>query len=275
VFAGALSLRASTCTVLGLTLHAALAQASSVAATTLPFRTAVARSARIVEGKVTDATPFAFQGKPFWRLEIAVEKTIKGAPGRPGEVIHIFNPGQWFQFTHAAAIRGGVISYEDPRYHTPVQPRELKKGTVLIFFLQAEPPPAEFPAHSAFLMCAEAYDRADREKEITALNPRNFDEPIQLKVSGHALLPDGLQIELRGHAHKRPMVGGPSKEMSELQLTAGPRSELISLGHVVGGQSDGKVPKEEWETHEWERYRLELLKMNYDVDTTLRVHRTR
>src|SRR5689334_23031662 len=116
-------------------LQASPASAGSVAATTVTFNAAVARAGRIVVGRVTGTAPFTFEKATFSTIEIGVERTLKGPAGRPGETLRVFDPGQWFQHTHEAAIRGGVISYEDPRYATPVRPSEIKKDAVLIFFL--------------------------------------------------------------------------------------------------------------------------------------------
>jgi hypothetical protein len=246
-------------------------RAGSVAATTIGFKAAVARSARIVVGRVTNTAPAVIEGKQFASIELSVEKALKGAPARAGETLRVFDAGQWFQHTHAAAIRGGVVSYEDPRYATAVPARDLTKGATLIFFVRADAAPAAFPPGSAFALCRGAYDRADRAQEVAALNPVAFDAPFKLKVGERALLPDGPEIEVRAHSHKHQMVGGPSKGMSALQLTAGERSELVSVGHVIYPADDGGPPIEEWETLEWGRYRVELVGMSYDVDSTLRV----
>jgi hypothetical protein len=257
--------------LVGAVLGATGAEAGSVAATSLTFPALLARSARVVEGEVLSAAPFTFEGTKFFSLEVAVGKTLKGPNGGKDEIVRVFDPGQWFAHTHAAAIRGGVISYEDPRYATPVAPAELKKGAVLVFFLGQEAAPPGFPAGAAFLTCGQAYDRAARAADVLALPPATFDAPLTLKVGGRALLPDGLEVELKAHSHKRPMTGGPSKEMSELQLTSGKRSELVTLGHVSYPKSDGAAPREIWETLDWDRYRLELVQMKYDAATTLRV----
>ena len=145
------------------------ARASSVAATTINFQAAVARSARIVVGRVTNVVPFDFQGKKFSNVEIAVDKTLKGAPGPGGETLRVFDPGQWYQHSHEAAIKGGVVSYEDPRYATPVPARDIKKGATFVFFLRADPIPAGFPANAAFSLCQGAVDRASRAKDVVAL----------------------------------------------------------------------------------------------------------
>jgi hypothetical protein len=144
-------------------------RAGSVSATTLALRGVVTRSARIVRGRILSAAPARIDGATLWSLEVAVDKALKGRPGAPGEIVHVFDPGQWFAHTHAAAIRAGVISYEDPRYATPVAPAELKKGAVLIFYLRDEAAPPGFPPGAAFMTCGQAYDRAEREREIAAL----------------------------------------------------------------------------------------------------------
>ena len=157
-------------TVLAIALGSAMpSRAGSVAATTLTFRGIVGRSARIVRGKIVSTGPVQIDGAKLFSVQVAVDKTLKGAPGAPGEIVRLFDPAQWFAHTHAAAIRAGVISYEDPRYATPVAPAELKKGAVLIFYLGGEAVPAGFPPGAAFLTCGQAYDRADRERDIAAL----------------------------------------------------------------------------------------------------------
>src|SRR5947207_1490785 len=166
--------------LVGAVLRATGAEAGSVAATSLTFRALLARSARVVEGEVVSAAPFTFEGTKFFSLEVAVGKTLKGAAGRKGEIVRVFDPGQWFAHTHAAAIHGGVISYEDPRYPTPVAPAELKKGAVLLIFLGQEAAPPGFPAGAAFLTCGQAYERADREADVLALPPATFDAPLTL-----------------------------------------------------------------------------------------------
>jgi hypothetical protein len=154
----------------GLSLHSP-AHASSVAATTITFKAAVTRSARIVVGRVTGTAPAVIDRQSFSSIEIAVEKSLKGAPGRPGETLRVFDPGEWFQHTHEAAIKGGVVSYEDPRYATPVPARDLKKGATFVFFLRADAPPSAFPAGAAFALCKGSFDRADRAKDVAALLP--------------------------------------------------------------------------------------------------------
>jgi len=100
-----------------------------------------------------------------------------------------------------------------------------------------------------------------------------FGDPITLKRGEVAVLPDGLELELKAHAHKRPVVGGPRKEMAEIEARAGKRSELVALGHVVEPSTPGQKPQETWEKRAWQQYDLILVGMNYDADTTLRVLR--
>ena len=102
-------------------------------------------------------------------------------------------------------------------------------------------------------------------------------------VSGHhsfaayyfedqSIVSDGqiVELEFKAHSHKRPVVGGPQKEMAEIEARSGKRSELVVLGHVVDPSSP---PKETWEKRVWQQYDLILVGMNYDADTTLRVVR--
>src|SRR4051812_25027343 len=76
-------------------LHAGPAHAGSVAATAVSLRAAVTRAGRIVVGRVLGTPPFVFEKKTFASVEIAVEKTLKGAAGSPGERLRVFDPGQW------------------------------------------------------------------------------------------------------------------------------------------------------------------------------------
>jgi hypothetical protein len=261
------------CLLVGLLPGTPPARAGSVAATMMTLPDVLARSARVVEGKIVSTAPATVDGATLFSLEVVVDKTLKGPAGKPGEHVRVFDPGQWFAHTHAAAIKGGVISYEDPRYATTVAERDLKKGATLIFFLKDEAPPPGFAAGAVFLYCGQAYDRAEREAEIRALPPAAFDAPVTLKVGGRALLPDGLVVELKGHSHKRPMVGGPQKEMSEVQVTFGKRTELVTVGHVVEPSKGDAKPVETWETRDWDRHRLELVGMKYDEESTLRVRK--
>ena len=97
-----------------------------------------------------------------------------------------------------------------------------------------------------------------------------FGDPITVKLGEVAVLPDGLEIEIRGHTHKHPMVDGPQKEMTELEVRSGTRTERFSLGHQI---QPGTPPRESWQRLQWQQYELVLVAMNYDSDSTLRVLR--
>jgi hypothetical protein len=100
-----------------------------------------------------------------------------------------------------------------------------------------------------------------------------FGDPIVVKMGDVAVLPDGLELEVKGHTHKRPMTGGPQKEMAEIEARLGDRKELIVLGHVVGPGTPPQPPKETWQTRAWQAYDLSLVAMKHGGDTTLRVVR--
>ena len=95
-------------------------------------------------------------------------------------------------------------------------------------------------------------------------------EQAMLSQPSVSLQIQALELEFKAHSHKRPVVGGPQKEMAEIEARAGKRSELVALGHVV---DPGSPPKETWEKRVWQQYDLILVGMNYDADTTLRVLR--
>jgi hypothetical protein len=249
---------------------AAVSHASSVAFQTIGFGRAVTLSTRVVKAKVTGLSEVKVDGGTFHSVDVTVEAVLKGAPAKPGERIRVFNGAEWFQHTHAAAIKGGVVSYADPHYATPLPAAELKPGAVAIAFLRGEAPPPGFPANAAFLSCGEAWERPARAGDVARMKTAAFGDPITLKRGEVAVLPDGLEVEFKAHAHKRPVVGGPQKEMAELEARSGKRSELVTLGHVV---DPGSTPKETWEKRVWQQYELVLVGMKYDSDTTLRVLR--
>ena len=145
----------------------AYSRASSVAFQSVPLPRAVALSARVVKGSVKARSTAKVDGATFHYVEIAVAAVLKGPPARPGETIRIFEEGEWFQHTHAAAIKAGVVSYADPHYATPLPDAEIRPGAALIAFLRAEPPPAGFPANAAFLTAGGAFDRPERAADVT------------------------------------------------------------------------------------------------------------
>jgi hypothetical protein len=251
-------------------LLAAESRAGSVAVESLSFGRAVTRSARVVQGRVAGRTELKLDGGVLQGVEIAVDRALKGAPARPAERIRVFEPGDWFRHTHAAAMRGGVVSYADPRYATPVPDGELVPGAVVIAFLSADPPPSGFPANAAFLVAGGGFERAARAPDVARIKAAPFDKAFSLRMGETAVLPDGLELSAKGHAHKRPTVGGPRKEMAEVEARTGPRAQLVVLGHVI---EEGAQPRETWEKRKLGPHEIELVGMSYDADTTLRVRR--
>ena len=251
-------------------LLAAPARASSVAFQTVPFGRAVTMSARVVKGTVMGRSAVKIDGGTFHAVEIAVDAVLKGPPAKAGERVQVFNPAEWFQHTHAAAIKGGVVSYADPHYATPIPDAQLKPGAAVLVFLRGDAPPPGFPANAAFLSCGEAFERPARAADVARMKTAAFGDPITLKVGEVAVLPDGLEVEVKGHAHKHPVVGGPQRAMSELEVRSGRRAEPLTLGHTV---HPGTPATESWDRIDWQQYELALVGMNYDTDTTLRVLR--
>jgi len=244
--------------------------ASSIAYQSVRFGQAVTLATRVVKGTVKARSEVKVDGATFHYVEIAVDTALKGPPAKAGELVRVFNGAEWFQHTHAAAIKAGVVSYADSHYATPIPDAQIKAGTAVIAFLRGEAPPPGFPANAAFLSCGEAYERPERGADVARIKTAAFGDPITLKMGEVAVLPDGLEIEIRGHTHKRPLVGGPQKEMTELEARSGTRSERFTLGHEI---EPGTPPKETWQRRQWQQYELVLVGMKYDSDSTLRVLR--
>ena len=184
---------------------AAVGHASSIAFQTIGFGRAVTLSTRVVKAKVTGRSEVKVDGGTFHSVDVSVEAVLKGAPAKPGESIRVFNGAEWFQHTHAAAIKGGVVSYADPHYATPVPDAELKPGAVVIVFLRGEAPPPGFPANAAFLSCGEAWERPARAGDVARMKTAAFGDPITLKRGEVAVLPDGLELEFKA---PRPQAAG-------------------------------------------------------------------
>jgi hypothetical protein len=246
------------------------AQGGSISFQTISFGHAVTLSARVVKGKVTERSEVKVDGGTFHYVEVAVDAALKGPAAKAGERVRVFDPSEWFHHTHAAAIKGGVISYADPHYATPLPGAAIKPGAVVIVFLRGDAPPPGFPPNAAFLACGEGFERPARAADVARMKTAAFGDPITLKVGQVAVLPDGLEVEVKGHAHKHPMVDGPSREMSELEVRQGKRAEPLTLGHDV---QPGTPAKESWDRRTWQQYELVLIGMKYDTDTTLRVVR--
>jgi len=152
---------------LGLLALPAGGRASSVAFQIVPFERAVALSARVVKGTVKARSTVKVDGGTFHYVEIDVAAALKGPPVRPGETILVFDDREWFQHTHAAAIKAGVVSYADPHYATPLPDAAIKPGAALIAFLGGDPAPAGFPANAAFLTAGGAFERPERAADVT------------------------------------------------------------------------------------------------------------
>src|SRR5437762_3567175 len=98
---------------IGLLSLPAGSRASSVAYQSVPLARAAALSARVVKGTVKARSTIKIDGGSFHYVEIAVAAVLKGSPVRPGETVRVFEESEWFQHTHAAAIKAGVVSYAD------------------------------------------------------------------------------------------------------------------------------------------------------------------
>ena len=253
----------------------AAARASSVAVQSVRFGQAVTMSARVVKGTVKARAQAKIDGATFHYVEIAVDAALKGPPATTGERVRVFDGGEWFRHTHAAAIKGGVVSTVDSRYATPVPDAQLKPGTPVIVFLRGEAPPPGFPPDAAFLSSSGAFERPERATDVARMKTAAFGDPITLAMGDVAVLPDGLELEVKGHTHKRPMAGGPQKEMAELEVRSGTRSERVVLGHLI---EPGTPPKETWQQRTFQlpagpQYDLVLVGMKQGAETTLRVLR--
>jgi hypothetical protein len=243
---------------------------------TMPFERAVAASARIVKGRVTGKSPIKIDGggggggggggKAIASLEVRIDGVIKGAPARPGETLRVLDPGVWYRHTHAAAIKGGVVSYAEVRYATPLPRAELEAGAPALFFLNGDPPPAGLPANAVFLVCDGGYDRPAREPEVAKIKSAGFGDAFAVKVGETTYLPEGLAIAYLAHSHKRPQVDGPRRETAELTVVRGGRSQRLDLPHVIEGD------KHTWGKTTVDGYQIELVDLSADGQlATLRV----
>jgi hypothetical protein len=251
----------------------AVGNAGGVAFQNVPFGRAVTMSARVVKGKIVGRSEIKVDGATFHYVEIAAEAALKGTPAKAGERVRVFNEAEWFQHTHAAAIKGGVVSYADPHYATPIPDAELAPGVAVIVFLRGDAPPPGFPANAAFLSSGRAFERPERAADVARMKTAAFGDPITLKMGEVAVLPDGLELEVKGHTHKRPLAGGPQKEMAEIEARLGTRAELVVLGHLIESGTPPQPAKETWQQRSWQQYQLVLVGMKHGADTTLRVLR--
>jgi len=237
---------------------------SSIAYQTLKLERAATLAPRILVSRVVEVGAFRFPGSAehppqkdgeslqYYRAEVL--RAIKGAAA--GE-LRVFSAMTWFHHTHAGLIRDNVVSFAEPHYRGSLAAGEIAKGDEVLFFLNEDPAPVGFPPGSVFLAFGEAYDRVDREADVEAAlrdGPyADFNILVQLKPGGRVRFPDGLEIRLLGHGHKRPMAGGRQCEFTELGLTKGEASGSLRLNHIT--EPDGT---ECWDSRGWEQYQLDL-----------------
>ena len=169
-------------------------------------------------------------------MEIAVDAALKGTAARPGEHVRLLSEGEWFQHTHAAAIKGGRGRTGDARYATPIPDAQIKPGAaVLVVFVRGDAPRPASPRTAAFLAATGAYRVPERAADVARMKTAALATRSRSRLGGRGGgAPDGLEVEIKGHTHKRPLVGGPQKESVEIEARIGTRADLIALvGHVV------------------------------------------
>jgi hypothetical protein len=231
------------------------------------------RAARIGVGKVLEAGSFRYpgsrnveaqpEGQSLDFLRVLILSMLKGRGLKAGKDLRIFSAGQWFGHTHASLIRDGVMSYGESHYSGGLTREQIGPGMEILFFLAKERAPAGFPPGSVFTAMEGSLDRGDRADALrTALKEGpfgSFDHRIAMKARGRVRLPDGLEIHLDCHSHKRPMTGGPRCQSTHLTLSKDGTSGTLQLNHVTdpeGSQSWGKGT--------WGPYTVELYAMTYD-----------
>jgi hypothetical protein len=95
----------------------------------------------------------------------------------------------------------------------------------------------------------------------------------RLRSGEVAVLPDGLEVEVKGHTQKRSLGGDPRKETADLEVRDGARADRIALAHVIEPGKSPQAPKETWQQRAWQQYELALVGIKPGVETTLRVLR--
>jgi hypothetical protein len=233
----------------------------------ITFSQAVKVAERIVAGKITARRDVKIDGAIFQAVEVEIESVLKGLPAARGTRVSVFDHRAWYHHIHAEALRRGLVTYRGS-YATPIPDADIKPGAAVLVFLRNDRAPAGFPAGAAFLLCSGAFERGQRVKDIGKLKTARFGETVRMAMGEIVTFPSGFEIEAVAHTHKRPMVGGPRKEMAELGVASPGGRGVLTLGHVI--DPDGK---ETWEKKVTESYEIELLGMKYDAETTLRVRR--
>ncbi len=249
---------------------------SSIFIEDVPLEKAVRLARRIILGTLLDKGAFRFPGTPeispqpegeaLVCLRIRVLRSLKGKAAGPDETVCLFHPGQWYRHTQAAAIKGGVVSYHDPRYRKPVPEEAFLVGKEYVFFLGGDPAPAAFPKQSAFLACDGAYDLAEREKMVLAILqagvPVDYNHAFTLPNRGKARFADSLELVLLGSSRTE----APGRESARLQLTLGSRTGTLQLSR--GTAQDGTASGE---TQTWGDYCVRLHEVSGDGEAALEV----
>ena len=227
--------------VVALLLLSAEGHASSVSAEMVTFTEAVARSARVVKGRVIGPLKVTVDGAKLHGTEIAVEEVLKGAPAQEGEHVLLFSPVEWTHHTVKASPWGGAMSYSVPHYGTSLPPAAMKRGATVIAFVDAKPAPPGFPPHSAFQVCSDGFERPSREKDVASIKSAEFDKPVALKMHEIAVLPYDLEIELVGF--ERTPVG----EAARIEERHGASARRVVLAYA--GQPVAPPPerKGDWQ----------------------------
>jgi hypothetical protein len=255
--------------VVALLLLSAEGHASSVSAEPVTFTEAVARSARVVKGRVVGPLKVAVDGAKLHGTEIAIEKVLKGAPAQVGQHLLLFSPVEWTYHTVKESPWGGAMSYSVPHYATPLPPAAMKPGATVIAFVDAEPAPTGFPPSSAFQVCSDGFERPSREKDVARIKNAAFDKPVALKLHEIAVLPDGLEIELVGFART---AMGQAARIEERHGASARRVVLAYAGQPVAPPLAGKS---DWRGQTWQMYEVLLVGMTYGEETSIRVGRSR
>ena len=184
-------------------------RAGSVAYQSVRFGQAVTMSARVVNGPVrTISGEDRRRDVPLCRdrrRRRAEGAAREGRGARPA-----FDGAPWFQHTHAAAIKAGVVSYAEAHYATPLPAAEIKPGAVVIVFLPRRGAAPRFSSRRRLpFPCGGCFERPDRAADVSArMKTAAFGDPITLAMGEVAVWPDGLEVEVKGHTRKRAIGGG-------------------------------------------------------------------
>ena len=229
----------------------------SICHLTVDLKRAAWRAKRVVVATALETS--SAKGLAFLRARVDRVVRVEGLD--TGAELRVFSGLQWYRQSHAGLLRAGVVSYVEEHYTGGIPLEEIRPGDRVLLFLDDEPAPEGFPPGSVFLSFEAAFDRGAREAELDAAlrdGPYgDYHHLLKIPKDGCVRLPDGLVVTFLGHAHKRPMVGGPQKEWVTLRLALGGIEESLDLAHHV--DPDGK---EEWDHKEWSGYKIEARGMS-------------